>query len=152
MDIQQRRSLVDSRIQVEMKFRQCCQKNYLSATLQDRDDFNSEEFYISVGSREILAVFKAGEKDTPEDRAFDIYIPKNIETGYYELNSPDQLIEIALTEKFPTYTSYWAYKGAMNLVVDTNKQDYSGTFNVSFKDKENREFSSEANFAFSVEA
>jgi hypothetical protein len=152
MDIQQRRSFVDSRIHVEMKFRQCCQKNYLSATFQDREEFNSEEFYISVGSREILAVFKAGEKDTPEDRAFDIYIPKNIEIGYYELNSPDQRIEIALTEKFPTYTSYWAFKGAMNLVVNADKQEYSGTFNVSFKDKQNREFVSQAKFAFSVEA
>jgi hypothetical protein len=152
MDIQQRRSLVDSRIHVEMKFRQCCQKNCLNATIQDRDKFNSGEFYTSVGSREILAVFKAGEKDTPEDRAFDIYLPRNIETGDYELNSPDQLIEIALTEKFPTYTSYWAFKGAMNLVVNANKQDYSGTFNVSFKDKENREFVSDAKFAFSLEA
>lgn len=40
----------------------------------------------------------------------------------------------------------------MDLVVNADKQDYSGTFNVRFKDKENREFISEAKFAFSVEA
>ncbi|WCM52393.1 hypothetical protein OH720_05075 [Pseudomonas sp. WJP1] len=152
MDIQQRRSRVDSRINVELKFRQCCQKNCLSATIQDRNDFNSEEFYTSVGSREILAVFKAGEKNTPEDRAFDIYLPRHIETGTYKLNSPDQLIEIALTENFPSYTSYWAFEGEMDLTVNANKQDYCGTFHVSFKDKDQREFVSEGKFAFSLEA
>ena len=144
MDIQQRRSRVDSRIKVEMKFRQCCQKNCLNATIQDRNDFNSEEFYTSVGSREILAIFKAGEKNTPEDRAFDIYLPRNIETGTYPLNSQGQLIEIALTENFPSYTSYWAFEGEMNLIVNDNKQDYSGTFNVNFKDKQHRVFVSKA--------
>lgn len=150
MDIQQRRSRVDTRINVEMKFRQCCQKNCLNATIQERNDFNSEEFYTSVGSREILAIFKAGEKNTPEDRAFDLYLPKSIETGTYELNAPDPLIEIFLTESYPKYTSYRAFKGVMNLIVDANKQDYSGTFNVSFKDNEQREFVSEGKFAFSL--
>lgn len=152
MDIQQRRSLVDNHINAERKFRQCCQKNYLNATIQDRDEFNSEEFYTSVGSREILAIFKAGEKYTPQDRAFDIYLPRNIETGTYDLNSPDQSIEIALTEHLPPYTTYWAFKGVMNLVVNANKQDYSGTFSVSFRDKESREFVSEGKFSFSLEA
>ncbi|EJN29905.1 hypothetical protein PMI35_02360 [Pseudomonas sp. GM78] len=152
MDIQQRRSLVDSRINTKMKFRQCCQKNCLSATIQDRNDFNSEEFYTSVGSREILAIFKAGEKNTPEDRAFDLYLPKNIESGTYELNSPEHSIEILLTESFPAYTSYPAFKGVMNLIVDAGKQDYSGTFKVSFKDNGQREFVSEGKFAFSLQA
>nr|WP_180205876.1 hypothetical protein [Pseudomonas sp. SbOxS1]NYU06062.1 hypothetical protein [Pseudomonas sp. SbOxS1] len=152
MDIKQRRSRVDTRINVEMKFRQCCQKNCLNATIQDRNDFNSEEFYTSVGSREILAIFKAGEKNTPEDRAFDLYLPKNIETGTYELNAPDPSIEIFMTESYPKYTSYRAFKGVMNLIVDANKQDYSGTFNVSFKDNEQREFVSAGKFAFSLQA
>ena len=65
MDIKQRRSLVDNRINDEIKFRHCCEKNYLNAIIQEREDFNSEEFYTSVGSREILAIFKAGEKNTP---------------------------------------------------------------------------------------
>lgn len=152
MDIQKRRSVVDSRINIEMKFRQCCQKNCLNSTIQDRNDFSSEDFYTSVGSREILAVFKGGEKNTPDDRAFDIYLPRNIETGEYILNSPGQLIEIALTEHLPAYTTYWGFKGEMKLTVDANKKDYSGTFNVSFMDNAQREFVSEGTFAFSLEA
>ncbi|VVP20140.1 hypothetical protein PS862_03810 [Pseudomonas fluorescens] len=150
MDIQQRRSLVDSCINDETKFRRCCQKNYLSATVQDRDTFNSEEFYVSVGSREIVAIFKAGEKNTPQDRAFDMYLPRSIESGTYPLNSPDQLIQIALTENFPAYTSYWAFKGVMYLSVSADKQKYSGTFDIHFKDKQNFEFASQGTFSFST--
>lgn len=152
MDIQQRRNLIDSPAHIEVKLRQCCQNNYWNATIEDRDAFNSEAFYTSVGSREILAVFKAGEKHTPQDRAFDIYLPRNIETNSYEINAPGSLIEIALTENFPAYHTYWAFKGVLNLVVNANKQDYGGTFNISFKDKEHREFLAEGSFAFSLQA
>ncbi|VVO09055.1 hypothetical protein [Pseudomonas fluorescens] len=148
MNIQLRRSLVDHCINDERELHRCCQKNYLSANVQDRGPFDSEEFYISVGSREILAIFKAGEKNTPEDRAFDIYLPKNIETGTYPLNSPDQLIEIAFTEFLPPYTSYWASEGVINLTVTDDKREYSGTLGAKFKDKHNREFVAEGEFAF----
>lgn len=150
MNIQLRRSLVDQCINAERAFHHCSQKNDLSATVQNRGPFASEEFYISVGSREILAIFKAGEKYTPEDRAFDIYLPKNIETGTYPLNSPVQLIEIAFTEFLPPYTSYWASEGVMNLSVTDDKRKYSGTFGVIFKDKQDREFVAEGGFAFCV--
>lgn len=151
MDVQQRRSLVENPNNTEIQFRRCCQKNFLNATIQDRGKFNSEEFYTSVGSREILAFFKGGEKNTPEDRAFDIYLPRNIETGTYTLNSAP-LIEVALTENFPSYTSYWAFKGVIDLIVSVDKQDYSGTFNVSFNDKNKREFVSDGEFVFSLDS
>ncbi|ANJ58070.1 hypothetical protein PMA3_24045 [Pseudomonas silesiensis] len=151
MNIQLRRSLVDQCINDERAFHRCCQKNYLSATVQDRGPFDSEEFYSSVGSREILAIFKAGEKYTPEDRALDIYLPKNIETGTYPLNSPDQLIEIAFTEFLPPYTSYWASEGVMNLSVNADTREYAGTFDVKFKDRQNHEFVAEGTFCFCLE-
>ena len=150
MDIKQRRSLVDNRINDEIKYRHCCEKNYLNATVQEREDFNSEEFYTSVGSREILAIFKAGEKNTPLDRAFDIYMPKGIVTGVYPLNSPDQLIEIAFTENFPAYLSYWAFEGVMDLTVQADQQEYFGKIDVKFKDKQGVEFTSNGEFAFSL--
>lgn len=74
MDIQQRRNLIDSPAHIEVKLRQCCQNNYWNATIEDRDAFNSEAFYTSVGSREILAVFKAGEKHTHLKIAPSIFI------------------------------------------------------------------------------
>jgi hypothetical protein len=65
MDIKYRRTLVNENITDEVQFRRCCQNNHLAATLQNREDFNSEEFFASVGNRQILAIFKAGEKKHP---------------------------------------------------------------------------------------
>lgn len=150
MDIKLRRNLVDERINDNVKFRRCCPNNHLNATLQNREDFRSEEFFASVGNREILAIFKAGEKNTPLDRAFDIYMPKHIETGSYTLNSPDHLIEIAYTENFPAYTSHWALEGVMNLTVSNETQQYSGNVVMKFKDLHGIEFTSESDFCFSL--
>ncbi|QCY14423.1 hypothetical protein [Pseudomonas sp. MPC6] len=151
MNIQLRRNLVDNCINDEREYRRCCQNNYLNATVQDRGAFNSEEFYVSVGSREIVAIFKAGEKHSPQDRAFDFYLPKTIETGVYTLPSTGQLIEIAFTEFLPPYATYYAFKGVLDLFVSADKREYSGSFNTYFKDKQNREFTSEGAFAFSLE-
>jgi hypothetical protein len=120
----------------------------LNAIVQEREDFKSEEFYTSVGSREILAIFKAGEKHTPLDRAFDIYMPRNIETGKYKLNTPGQLIEIAFTENFPVYLSHWAFEGVMDLTVLPEQQKYFGKIAVKFKDKQGLDFTSSGEFAF----
>lgn len=152
MDIKYRRTLVNENITDEVQFRRCCQNNHLAATLQNREDFNSEEFFASVGNREILAIFKAGEKNTPRDRAFDIYLPRNIESGIYPLNTPGQLIEVAYTENFPTYTSHWAVRGEINLLVNTEQQRYSGTITLLFKDRQGTEFTSASNFCFSLAA
>ncbi|KQN44048.1 hypothetical protein ASE98_10230 [Pseudomonas sp. Leaf48] len=150
MDIKYRRSLVDEYINDDIKFHRCCLNNHLDATLQGRENFNSEEFFASVGSREIIAIFKAGEKYTPLDRAFDIYMPKTIQSGIYPLNTPGQLIEVAYTENFPTYTSHWALQGDITLVVNAEKQQYSGTIVMLFKDRQGEEFTCESEFCFSL--
>jgi hypothetical protein len=150
MNIEQRRNPNDSRTSNDIQFRPCCQQNFLNATIEDREAFNSEVFYTSVGSREIVAVFKAGENNTPQDRAFDLYLPKNIDSGIYQLNIPDRLIQIVLTENFPAYTSYWATAGEIQLEVDGEAQEYSGSFDIKFKDRQNREFVSDGIFAFSL--
>ncbi|VVN84448.1 hypothetical protein [Pseudomonas fluorescens] len=151
MNIQLRRSLVDNCIADEREYHRCCQTNYLNATVEGREAFNSEEFYVSVGSREIVAIFKAGEKYTPQDQAFDFYLPKTIETGVYTLPSTGPLIEIAFTEHLPPYATYYAFKGVLDLLVSADKRAYSGTFNTHFKDRQNREFKSEGVFSFCLE-
>jgi hypothetical protein len=151
MNIQLRRRHVDNCIADEREYHRCCQTNYLNATVQDREAFSSEEFYVSVGSREIVAIFKAGEKNTPQDRAFDFYLPKTIETGVYTLPSTGQLIEIAFTEHLPPYTTYYAFKGVLDLLVSADKRTYSGTFNAHFKDRQNLEFTAEGMFSFRLD-
>ncbi|UWF48239.1 hypothetical protein NYP20_23455 [Pseudomonas sp. N3-W] len=151
MDINQRRSFVDNCVKNEVEFRRCCQNNNLKATIQGQPDFNSEAFYTSVGSREILAIFKGGEKNTPLARAFDLYLPRQIETGIYELNKPGNLIEIAFTAGQPP-VSRWALEGVMNLFVNTGKTGYTGIFNVKFKDGQNNEFSSRGEFSFVLDS
>lgn len=150
MDIDQRRNLIDSRISTDIQYRQCCQQNYLKATIESREAFNSEVLYTSVGSREILAIFKAGENNAPQDRAFDLYLPKEIKSGIYELNMPNQLIQIAFTENFPAHTTFWAIKGTIDLAVNAHAQSYSGRFEIKFRNRENVEFLSEGLFEFSL--
>ncbi|MCK1791450.1 hypothetical protein [Pseudomonas violetae] len=150
MDIEQRRSLIDSRINTGIHYRQCCPQNYLNATVDDREAFNSEVLYTSVGSREILAIFKAGENNTPQDRAFDLYLPKHIKSGIYQLNMPNQLIQIAFTENFPAHTTFWATGGTIDLAVDADAQGYRGRFEIKFRDRQNVEFSSDGLFEFSL--
>ena len=150
MDIKLRRTLVDKRINDEINFRRCCPNNHLNATLQNREDFISEEFFASVGNREIIAIFKTGEKNTPLDRAFDIYMPKLIEMGTYPLNVQGHLIEIAYTENFPSYTTHWALEGVMNLVVNSKTQQYTGNAIMKFKDRQGIEFTSRSDFCFSL--
>ena len=150
MEINQRRRLVNEHINHNMLFRRCCPKNHLNATLENREDFHSEEFYASVGNREIIAIFKTGAHNTPLDRAFDIYMPKDIETGIYPLNTPGQLIEIAYTENFPVYTSHWAFEGVIDLIVSDDKQQYSGKTVMKFKTRQGVVFTSESQFCFSL--
>lgn len=150
MHIEQRQKLIERRSNNEIKYLPCCLENYLSAHIVDREAFDSEAFYTSVGSREIVAIFKAGESNTPLDRAFDLYLPKDIKSGIYSLNIPDRLIQIAYTENFPSYTSFWATEGIIDLAVDPDAGSYSGIFDIKFKDRQNQEFASTGKFAFSL--
>lgn len=150
MEINQRRSLVNEHINDNMLFRRCCPKNHLNATLENREDFHSEEFFASVGNREIIAIFKAGAHNTPLNRAFDIYLPKHIETGIYPLNTPGLLIEIAYTDNFPTPTTYWAFEGVIDLVVSNEKRQYSGQTVMKFKNRQGVVFTSKSDFCFSL--
>ena len=151
MNIEQRRSLSDNCLNNEMKFHPCCRDNYWSANIAEREPFESEVLYTSVGTREILAIFKAGESNTPRDRAFDIYLPKDIKSGIYPLNIPTRLIQIAFTENFPAYTTYWATEGVVDLQVSPDAQVFSGSFEIKFKDRQNRECASDGKFAFSLD-
>lgn len=150
MDIKQRRIFLEDCTNNDIEFRSCCANNYFNATFQDRENFTSEEFHTSAGAREILAIFKAGKKNTPLDRAFDIYLPKDIETGTYELNTPDQLIQVAFTENFPAYATHWAIDGTITLFVNTEHQHYSGNVQMNFKDKQGTLFGSNSDFCFSL--
>ncbi|MHC8317979.1 hypothetical protein [Pseudomonas sp. LB3P31] len=152
MNIDHRRTSIENNISNEFQYRQCCQQNYLNATIEDRENFKSEVLYTSVGSREILAIFKAGESNTPLDRAVDLYLPKDIKGGIYQLNMPGQLIQIALTENFPSYTTFWAISGEIDLTVDAGVQEYNGRFEIKFKDRQNREFASVGMFAFGLKS
>jgi len=150
MEINQRRCLVNEHINGNVPFRPCCEKNYFKATLDKREDFRSEEFFASVGNKEIIAIFKSGPHNTPRDRAFDIYLPKDIETGTYPLNNPGRLIEIAYTENFPSYTTHWAFEGEINLIVSNDKQQYSGNTLMKFRDRQGDVFTSQSQFCFSL--
>lgn len=150
MNTHQHRVFADNCTNNEIEFRSCCANNLLNATFEGRSPFISEAFHTRVGSKEILVIFKAGKKNTPLDRAFDIYLPKDIETGIYELNTPDRLIEIAFTENFPAYATHWTTTGTINLVVCIEKQQYTGTIHMKFKDREGDDFGSETEFCFSL--
>jgi hypothetical protein len=150
MDIKYRRSLVNEHINDDIKFHRCCLNNHLNATLQNRENFESEEFFASIGGGEIVAIFKAGEEGTPLDRAFDIYMPKDIKSGTHPINTPGQLIEVVYTENYPSYTSHWALQGDIELLVNTEKQRYSGTIVTLFKDRQGQEFTCESEFCFSL--
>ncbi|SEN63545.1 hypothetical protein SAMN04487857_1289 [Pseudomonas sp. ok272] len=150
MDIKQRRFSLDHDTNNTIEFRRCCTHNYLTATLQGREPFIAEEFHASAGNREILAIFKAGKKHTALDRALDIYLPKDIESGTYPLNSADRLIEIAFTENFPAYATHWTITGTMNLSVNSEALQYSGHIQLVFKGREGGEFTADSEFGFSL--
>ena len=151
MNTEQRKTLVESLISDPAKFHQRTQQSHLNATLQERDPFNSETYYTSINPREITAVFMAGEKNTPHERAFDLFLPRDIKSGVYPLNSLNQLIQIALSEFFPHHSFNLAYEGLMDLSVNADKREYSGSFNVKFFDDQHQPFASEGTFSFVLE-
>ena len=130
-----------------IKVRPSDQQNDLNATLQDRDAFNSEGFSSASGPQVIFAYYIAGQ-NTPERRTFDISLPRNIETGIHSFDKDNPFIQIDFTEFYPDYTVNRAIKGVINLFVNAEKGQYSGTLNVVFNDPQNRTFTSEGEFSF----
>lgn len=132
-----------------IKVRRSDQQNYLNATLQDRDAFNSEG--VSWGSSpQIMFVFFSADAGTPKARKFEIYLPRNITTGIHPFKSTNKSIEILFVESYPESIRYPAVEGVINLYVDAINGKYSGTLNVVFKDPQNRTFTSEGEFSFTM--
>ncbi|BBP72689.1 hypothetical protein PHLH6_46930 [Pseudomonas sp. Seg1] len=137
---------------IGLVFRKNSATEYLNAHVND-DEFEATEIFASAGTREIMAIFKAGEKYTPEDRSFDFYFPVKIETGIYPLAAG---LEIAFTEYVPQqhsthqYFTYFAHSGDLNIFVNTQKTVYSGSFSARFNNKVGEEISASGTFGFLI--